>query len=139
MRNASNIIEYFHDPSLCLTSSTSFLGTLLNGVRTTSTLVIHSTILKCTRNQLWLLQWDIEYLVNHWWRNHPHMPRHHASKRVGFSPNPCFEPKEFKRPNTSFKFSFHEVKKRVHHAFDKHKHFAKNPCLQTCSLFMVKW
>ena len=57
------------------------------------------------------------------------MLRHHASKRVGFSPNPCFKPEEFKKKkknpyqafdkydqkkkkkNTSFKFYLHGNRK----------------------------
>ena len=43
------------------------------------------------------------------------MPRRHALKRVGSSPNP---PDEFKKPDTSFMFSLHSLKKDTH-AFDK--------------------
>ena len=48
--------------------------------------------------------------------NYPHVLRHHALKRVGFPPNPYFEPKDF---------FFLLKKKGDTHAFDKHKIFAK--------------
>ena len=72
------------------------------------------------------------------------MLRHHASKRVGFSPNPCFKPEEFKKkkkkkiPYRAFD-KYEQKKKKNHiiqvlpsweqkrgdiHAFDKYEHFA---------------
>ena len=42
-------------------------------------------------------------------------------KRVGSSPNP---PDEFKKPNTSFMFSLHSLKRDTHE-FGRHKHFAQ--------------
>ena len=50
------------------------------------------------------------------------MPRRHASKGVGSSPSPL---DEFKKPNTSFMFSLHNLKRDTH-AFGKHKHFAQD-------------
>ena len=75
------------------------------------------------------------------------MLRHHASKRVGFSPNPCFKPEEFKKKKKKKKkfliehlISMNQKKKKKNHiiqvlpsweqkkgdihAFDKYEHFA---------------
>ena len=60
------------------------------------------------------------------------MPRPYASKKVGSSPNP---PGEFKKPNTSFMFSLHSLKRDTY-AVGKHKHFAQEilACEHVCYL-----
>ena len=63
------------------------------------------------------------------------MPRHDASKRVGFSPSPCFEPEEFKWPNTSFKSYLHEIKKGK----PMYNHFAKKSLLVNMFPIQGKW
>ena len=71
---------------------------------------------------LWIgWSWYIEHLVNHWRWTHSLMPRRHASKKVGSFPNPL---DEFKKPNTSFMFFLHNLKRDTH-AFAKHKYFAQ--------------
>jgi len=59
------------------------------------------------------------------------MPRRHASKWVGSSPNP---PKEFKKPNTSFQFSLHKHKRDTN-SFDKHNNLPKT---LLASMFLIQ-
>ena len=66
------------------------------------------------------------------------MLRSHASKRLGFSSNPCFKLKEFKKPNILFKFSLHELKKGTY-ALDKHEHFAQKSLLVSMFHIQGKW
>ena len=65
------------------------------------------------------------------------MLRSHASKRLEFSPNPCFKLEEFKKPNISFKFSLHELKKGTPMHLISMDTLLKNPCLRACSIFRV--
>ena len=78
--------------------------------------------------------------------NNPHVLRHHASKRVGFSPNTCFKLEELKKKkkknththtHTSFKFSLHEIKKGTSIHLIGMNTSLKNPCLWACSLLRV--